>query len=173
MISMQQLLIPVARAQILQKDPKKIAEIEKVLKCKLELKEENILEISGEPYDEYNARNVLSAYGRGFSIEESYKLLDDSYVFSSINLKEIFGNESQIHRFKSRIIGTEGRTKKYIESVSGAHMCVYGNSVSLIGTLEELKIANAAINVLLEGGTHKKAYRLMELERRRQNNISM
>ncbi|MDE1850494.1 MAG: hypothetical protein KGH54_01715 [Candidatus Micrarchaeota archaeon] len=162
---MQQVLIPVKRAKLLS-DKKLLESIEKRLNCKIRIEEDNQVVIEGEAYEEYNAKNIISAFGRGFDINQAYSLLSEEYFFTPINLKELFRNKDQLMRIKGRIIGENGKTKEYIESVSGAKMCIYESTVSLIGTIDQIKIANVAINILLEGGTHKKAYRVMEKARR-------
>lgn len=161
---MQQILIPKKRAELLKKH---LAELSERLKCEIRIEGENEVVISGEPYEEYNARNVVTAFGRGFDVNNALKLLSDNYFFKSINLKEIFKNKEKIIRIEGRIIGKDGKSKEYIESVSGAQISIFGGTVSLIGTNEEITIAEAAINVLIDGGTHKKAYRVMEAARKR------
>ena len=65
------------------------------------------------------------------------------------------------------MIGEKGRAKEYIESVSGADIAVFGGTVSTIGTVDELKVANAAIQVLVDGGMHKTAYIVMDKEKQK------
>lgn len=161
---MQQILIPEKRAELLDKET--LESVSKRLKCTITLEDSNNVVIDGEAYDEYLARNVISAFGRGFELKQAYLLLTEEYYFNSISLKELFGTKDQISRVKARIIGTDGKTKEYIESVSGAKLCIYEGTVSMIGTIEQNKVANVAIQILLEGGTHKKAYRIMEKARR-------
>jgi ribosomal RNA assembly protein len=163
---MEHILIPEKRAELLKGMRKNV---EEALKCRIEIEEGNEIIIKGEAYDEYNAKNVIQAFGRGFEIGKAYKLLDDKYFFKFTNLKDFLRNEEQIRRIKARIIGVEGKTKLYIEEISGADLSIYGNTVGMIGTTEELGIASAALQVLLEGGTHKKAYNIMERMRRKLN----
>ena len=163
---MRQLLLPMARAKLL--DKKTLEELMKKLQCKIEIQEENEAIIEGNEgnaYAEYIAYNVLSAFGRGFPIEKAYRLLSDGIFFKSIDLKDMFKNKKQIMRVKARVIGRGGKAKNYIQAVSGADIAVYGNTISGIGTVEQLRIAYSAIDILLSGGTHKKAYRVMEKER--------
>ena len=161
---MQQLLIPRKRAEQLKAY---LDELSKRLKCKIRIEEGNEIIIDGESYDEYNARNVITAFGRGFDLNNAYKLLSENYFFKSINLKEIFKSKDRIMMIEGRVIGKEGKSKKYIEEVSGAQLSIFGGTISIIGTNEEITIAESAINVLIDGGTHKKAYRVMEATRKR------
>ncbi len=163
---MHQLLIPTKRAELL-KGKGLIASAQKRLGCRLKIKDENELVIDGDAFSEYNARIVMQAFARGFEFETACKLLSDDRFFESIDMKQIFKNEEQIKRIKARIIGSEGKAKSYVQSVSGADLAIYGDTVSLIGTVDEIRIAKAALEVLLEGGTHKKAYAIMEKAKRR------
>ncbi|MGC8676270.1 MAG: KH domain-containing protein [Candidatus Micrarchaeia archaeon] len=162
---MRQLLIPLARAKLLL-GGSALKELSSRIGCKIELKDDNELVLDGDAYAEYIAYNVLQAFGRGFDINTALKLASDDYFFKSIDLKLLFKNEKQIERMKARVIGSGGKTKKYIQTVSGADIALYGNTISGIGTIEQLRIAYSAIDILLAGGTHKKAYRIMERERK-------
>ena len=163
---MQQILIPTKRADLL-KDKSLLATICKRLGCKIEIVDGNVLLIEGDAMNEYNARVVMQAFARGFEFETACKLLSEENFFESIDMKEFFKNEEQIKRIKARIIGSDGKTKNYVQSVSGADLVIYGDTVSLIGDVDEIKVARAAVDILLEGGTHSKAYAIMEKARRR------
>ena len=160
-MQMQQFLIPAKRAKLLE-DPTLVGSICERLGCEISLRNGNEVIIVGEPFDEYNAKNVMQAFARGFDIEATYKLLSDEYFFKSIDLKDIFSKKDRILGIKARIIGKEGRAKEYMQSISGADLVVYGDTVSMIGTVDELKVIGAAVDILIEGGTHKKAYVVME-----------
>lgn len=161
---MEHLLIPHKRAALL--DKKTLDMLRERLGCRIELAD-NDLTIEGEPYNEYNAKNVLQAFARGFDLNKAFRLLNDDIFFQQINLKELFRNRDQIMRVKARVIGEKGRAKEYIESVSGADIAVFGGTVSTIGTVDELKVANAAIQVLVDGGMHKTAYIVMDKEKQK------
>jgi ribosomal RNA assembly protein len=162
---MEQILIPVERAVLL--DRKMLGKIESRLHCKIGIHDQNEITIDGEPYDEYNAKNILLAFGRGFGFDTTLKLLSDSYYFKHIDLRDILRNREQVRRIKARIIGEDGRAMKYIESVSETDIAIYGDTISLIGTIEGIHIATVAIEILLGGGTHKTAYKVMEDARRK------
>jgi ribosomal RNA assembly protein len=162
---MQHLIIPLKRAELLNKPL--LGLIRKRLECSVQLQNGNELVIEGDALSEYNAMNVMHAFARGFDFNTACKLLSDDYFFKSINLKEVLKNENHIRRIKARIIGREGKTKSYVQSVSGVDLMIYGDTVSMIGKVDEIEVALAAINVLLESGMHNKAYTLMEKAKRR------
>ncbi len=161
---MEQITIPHSRAAELSS---MLESLSKRLGCSIELREGNEVLINGNGYNEYNARNVIQAFGRGFEIKKALRLLDEEYFFKYIRLKDAYGNKKQMLRVKARLIGEDGRAKEHIEEVSGAEIEIYGDTVGIIGKINELGIALPAIEVLMEGGTHKKAYRVMEAARRK------
>lgn len=158
---MQQFLIPVKRAKILAKK-EVLGPLSERLCCKIEIKNDNEVTVDGNAFEEYNARSIIIAFGRGFDLDKAYKLLSEDYFFESIDMKDAFKEKDKITRLKSRVIGKEGKAKDYMQEVSGADISIYGNTISIIGTADEIRIVRAALNVLLEGGTHNKAYFVME-----------
>ncbi len=162
---MEQILIPAERAKLF--DAQMLQKMSKKLKCKIKVSDANTIVINGEPYDEYNAKNVIQAFGRGFSFETACKLLSEAYFFKHIDLRDMFRNREQVKRTKARIIGEDGRAKEYIESTSETDITIYGDTISLIGGIEGIGIATVALEILLGGGTHKTAYAAMENARRK------
>jgi ribosomal RNA assembly protein len=63
---------------------------------------------------------------------------------------------------KGRIIGKDGRTREIMERLSGAKVSVYGKTVALLGYPEQIRIARAAIEMLLEGAPHGNVYSFLE-----------
>jgi ribosomal RNA assembly protein len=110
---------------------------------------------------------MLQAFGRGFDIETACKLNDMDYYFASIDLEQLVNSEKRKKQVKARIIGREGRTKKYIEEVSGAKISIYGDTASFLGTIDEINEAETAVNTLIDGGTHRLAYARMEAAHRK------
>ncbi len=100
-------------------------------------------------------------------MEIACRLNENDYYFSSVDLGQFVSSDKRMKQVKARIIGEEGRTKRYIEDVSGAKMSVYGDTVSFIGTIEEINEAETAVNTLIEGGTHRLAYKRMEAAHRK------
>ncbi|MGC8586915.1 MAG: KH domain-containing protein [Candidatus Micrarchaeia archaeon] len=160
---MQHFLIPRERAKLL--NGKLLEELEKRLGCSIRISDENAVTLDGDAYLEYNAKGVIFAFGRGFDAETSCKLLDDAHFLEVIDLKERIGDESRRKQIKARIIGRGGAAKTYIEKFSGTNISVYGDTVSIIGALDDIKVAKAAINAIAEGSMHRKAYTLMQMEK--------
>ncbi|MGC8567801.1 MAG: KH domain-containing protein [Candidatus Micrarchaeia archaeon] len=162
---MQEIYIPEERAKLLNKS-KLLEKIEESIECKIEIND-NVIKISGNAYQEFLAKNVITAFGRGFSEEESLNLLDDNYYLSIIDLKLAFDSEKRIKQVKARVIGTNGKTKKYIENVSKTSISVYGNTIGIIGEYEDVQNAETAVKALINGDSHKLAYIKMEREKQK------
>jgi ribosomal RNA assembly protein len=141
--------------------------IERRSKTKLSVDEEGAIQIFGAPYEEWKVKEVITAIGRGFSPERALKLMTEGYYLKVVDLKDFFNSEKQVLRQKGRLIGKNGRTRKIIEQTSEADMCVYGHTVALIGELDELSLAEAAISKLLGGTCHSGVYKLLEKGRRK------
>jgi ribosomal RNA assembly protein len=78
----------------------------------------------------------------------------------------IFGrSESDIKRIKGRIIGAEGKTRKLIEELSEADVVVYGHTVGLIGSFEQVDTAHNAVQMIIEGCQHHTVYNYLQKKR--------
>ncbi|MEM3408241.1 MAG: KH domain-containing protein [Candidatus Micrarchaeia archaeon] len=162
---MQIVKIPAERMKVLMSNAKLIEE-----KGDIELSvsnEEGISIKSSDPIAEWKAINVVKAVGRGFNPMIAINLFSDDYVLHIINLKDIFDKEKQRIRVKARLIGTKGKTRATIEEISGAFVCIYGNTISFIGKPEEVAIAVEAANMLINGVSHGAVYMFLQKERKR------
>ncbi len=121
-----------------------------------------------DPVMALRVRDFVKAVARGFSPERAERLIDEEDTYLEIiDIKEFSGkSENRMRVLKGRIIGTRGKTRRYIEHLSGAEISVYGHTVAIIGTYEQLEMAKKAIEMLLQGSKHATAYRFLERKRR-------
>jgi len=122
----------------------------------------------------FRAMEVVTAIGRGFSPARAFRLLEDEdVVLEVIDLRELVGRSpSDMMRLKGRVIGKGGKTRGLIEELSEASVSIYGHTISIIGTLEQVEVAGEAVRMLLRGSQHHIVYRFLqrkrgELKRRR------
>jgi len=116
-----------------------------------------------DPFLAIKARDFVHAVGRGFNPTAAFSLLDEDIYLEIINMKVVVGdNPNKIQRFRGRIIGREGRTRKVIEETTGTKIVVYGNTVSIIGQFERLRVAREAIHLILDGSKHGTVYAFLE-----------
>jgi ribosomal RNA assembly protein len=111
------------------------------------------------------AEDIIRAIGRGFSPEHAFRLKAEDMELSIIDIRDYVGKKSShIRRLKSRVIGTQGKTKKTLEHLTGALLSVYGHTISIIADFESMDINKRAIDMLLSGSKHASVYRYVERE---------
>ncbi len=116
-----------------------------------------------DPFLVIKARDFVHAVGRGFNPQVAFALLDEEMYLEIINMKLVVGtNPNKLLRFRGRIIGKEGRTRKIIEETTGTRISVFGNTIGIIGPYERLKVARDAIHMLLQGSKHGSVYAFLE-----------
>ena len=147
------ILVPKDRIKIINK--KVMAELKESLKVDIE-KIDNSVEIDGSGLELLQAKNIIKAIGRGFSPVRAYRLLDEEQELEVIDI------EKRIDTVKSRIIGTNGRTRERIENSTKAIVSVYGKTVSIIGDWKEIKNAKIAIEMIMNGAMHKSVYAFLD-----------
>ena len=130
----------------------------------------NILMKEGatDPSMLFSAKDVVTALGRGFSPEHAFRLIrDEQAVLDILDLRAVFGkSEADIKRVKGRIIGMNGKTRGIIEELTDTNVAVYGHTVAIIGTMDQLVIAREAIEMLIKGSMHGTVYRFLHRKRR-------
>jgi ribosomal RNA assembly protein len=116
----------------------------------------------------FKAKDVVTAIGRGFSPEHAFRLIrDEEAILDVIDLRTVFGrSETDIKRVKGRIIGMNGKTRRIIEELTDADVCVYGHTVSIIGNIDQAQAAREAIQMLVGGSLHSTVYRFLHRKRR-------
>lgn len=151
-------LVPKDRIRVV-KDKEVKEKIEKSLNVKLSFQDNSVL-IEGEGLELFQTKNIVKAIGRGFSPEKAFRLFNEEENLEIIELTEF--KDKKMKTIKSRLIGTDGKTRKMIESCSGCSVSVYGKTVSIIGRCDQINIAKEAINMILRGSKHSKIYGFLQ-----------
>lgn len=145
------------KAILIGKSGKTKEKIEKFTKTKVSVKDE--ITVSGEPENLLKCLDIIKAIGRGFSPERALNILDEKNHLEIIALK---GEHKKIKRLSSRVIGRSGSARKNIEMLTGASICVYGKTISIIGKYDDVKFARKAVEMILVGRTHGYVYNKLE-----------
>lgn len=132
--------------------------VEKNLDVKMDASGEEML-IDGDALNVMTAENIIRAIGRGFSPHNAFRLFDEDNALEIIALPK---NEKELRRIKARIIGVEGKCWRNIERLTDTRISVYGKTVAIIGTYENVEKARQAIEKLIEGFTHASVYAFLE-----------
>jgi ribosomal RNA assembly protein len=147
--------IPAERIKILRGDNDSTKElIEKKCNVTLDIDPDGDVEIEGDPTDEFFAKDIVKAIGRGFSPNDALRLAGHDYNLYVIALKEIVGSEKAITRLKGRVIGEKGKIKAEIESATQSAVSVYGNTIGIISKIDTMEYAKEAISMILDGAPH-------------------
>ncbi|MBI5159273.1 RNA-processing protein [Candidatus Micrarchaeota archaeon] len=168
---MELVKIPVDRVAVLIGSRGRVKRgIERKFKVKLVVGEDGDVEIdspAGDAYTEWRVKDVVKAVGRGFAPEKAFKLFSEDYYFKLVDLGDLFNSDKDVQRYKGRVIGEHGKARGNIEALSGADVCVYGDTIGFIGLLEEVNLAFEAVQALLQGASHSRVFRLLERGRRK------
>jgi ribosomal RNA assembly protein len=147
--------------------------IEEKLSVELQVESESggvtavLNEKANDPSLLFKAKDIVTAIGRGFSPEHAFRLIrDEDAIFDMIDLRDTFGrSESDIQRVKGRIIGMNGKTRRLIEELTDADMVVYGHTIGIIGTFEQVTAARSAVQMLIDGSQHHSVYKFLQKKR--------
>ena len=111
--------------------------------------------------------DMVKSIGRGFSPERAFRLLKDDVYFTLLDIRDFVGkSQKHVRRVRSRVIGTNGRTRELIEELTGVSVSIYGNTVGIIGDSEEIASAVSAVEMLLTGSEHSAVYSFLEKRKR-------
>jgi len=106
-----------------------------------------------------DAENIAKAIARGFTPEHAMQLVEEDKTLCIINLPK---NKKSLSRTRARIIGKQGKSRKNIERLTGSDIVVYGRTVSIIGTYENVEYAREAVEKLIKGSKHSNVFRYLE-----------
>lgn len=128
---------------------------------------EGVVRVEGEDAIPFlRAVEVIEAINRGFSPERAFRLLEDEDLLMEVmDLSAISDSQHQMDRLRGRIIGRDGRAREQIEQMTNTQISVFGKTITLIGLPEQIKIARAAVDMLLEGSPHEAVFSYLEKKR--------
>ena len=120
-------------------------------------------------FNPFKAVEIIIAIGRGFSPKNAMMLLNGTNTLHVMDLQQLVGkSSSKLERIKGRIIGEDGGARRNIENLSKTAISIYGKTVSVIGSPNQLKTAIDAISSLSNGSMHGAVYSKLEAVRRRE-----
>lgn len=166
---LEEIKIPKERIAILIGEKGEIKrKIQKLTNTKIQINS-NEGDVSIEGEDSLNvliARNIVKCIGRGFNPDIALLLLRDGFTMDIINIVDFAGkSKNSEERLRSRVIGTNGKAKKSLESMTNTFISVYGKTVTIIGRQEEVHLARRGIEIILNGAPHSHAYRWIEKQK--------
>jgi len=152
--------IPEKMRKVLIRDEKDRRKIEKFTNTVITIEDD--IKIEGEGLEVYQAKNVLRAFGRGFTVKDSLCLLDDDYGLEIIDLTALIRSRNRMLVVNGRIIGTQGKTKKMIERYTDTKLALSGKTVSILGKWDNIGISKEAVMIMIDGKNHATLYKWLE-----------
>ncbi|MCW1292804.1 MAG: KH domain-containing protein [Candidatus Parvarchaeota archaeon] len=107
--------------------------------------------IRGDAVNVMLAKEVITAFNRGFDEDASKLLLNEDYFLEIILLDSYTKNKKRMIKLKGRIIGRDGSIKAKIERTTNTKISVFGKTISIIGKYDEVDKAKRIINKILSG----------------------
>jgi len=150
------------------------SKIEETCSVKLDIDSKNgevqvLSKIVDEQFQAFKALEIITAIGRGFSPEKAMLLLVGDNILHVMNLQEFVGKSTdQMERIKGRIIGEKGKARTNMENLTSTLISIYGKTVSIIGSPNQLKNTIDAISSLSSGSMHGSVYSKLEAVKRRE-----
>ncbi len=167
---MSEMKIPRSRIAVLIGEKGEIKKkIEKALKVKLSIdsKEGEIEIICKDSINLMTAEKIVKAIGRGFNPKYALSLLKENVSLEVIDMTEFAGKvPKKLARLRSRLIGTNGKARKTIESLTNTKIVILGKTISIIGDYVNVTVAMKGVELLLIGKTHSTAYRWLEQQKK-------
>ncbi len=136
------------------------SQVENELGVKIAVKGREV-SIEGTPEDEYYAERIVEALNLGFPAEIAILIKEEDYVFEILNIKS-YTKRKDFERIRGRIIGTDGKTLKVLESLTKCFFEVKDNNVGIIGHADNIKNDQEGIISLIRGAKQSKVYSYLE-----------
>lgn len=116
----------------------------------------------------YEIREVIKAIARGFSPEVARLLLRTDYMLEIVNLKDYdLDSPNKLARIRARLIGTGGKARRTLETLTQTNISVYGKTIAIIGECMAVSSAKRALEMLISGSMHATVYKWLEKQRRK------
>ena len=150
--------------KILISSPEKIKKALPIIKSKIDihtdLKRDSIT-INGEEFNEVIVEKVIQALDFGFEIEDAMLLLKDDWDIEYINIKD-HTHRKNLEEIRSRIIGTKGKAKKAIESLTDSRIVLHDNQVGMISDVDHMEYLIQGMVSLIQGAKHGNVFSYIE-----------
>ena len=105
------------------------------------------------------AGHIVKAIGRGFNPNIAMGLAREDTIMEIVNMHDYAGSSKKSEeRLRSRIIGTGGKARKTIETMTDTQISIYGKTVAIIGKPGSVFLARRAVEIILNGAPHSHAY---------------
>jgi len=143
--------------------------IERETDCVLDVdSKEGVVTVTGsDGLNLLTAQEIVKAIARGFNPRLAMQLVKPDWSFELIDLNMLARNKKDMERIKGRIIGSKGKSRSTVESLTETHISVFGKTIAIIGQVENVAMCKRALAMLIQGSPHASVYQFLERERRK------
>ena len=141
--------------------------LEEKFKCSIEINSKTgEIKVSGFDGGEiFNLKNIIEAINLGHNPKDALKIFDENFVLDYIDVNSKVRDSKRLKIVIGRIIGKNGSTRKLIEDLTKCSISVKDHFVSFIGPYENTHLIHRALEMLINGSSHKTFYNFLEKNR--------
>lgn len=121
----------------------------------------NYANVDGGEFNEYTVEKIIQAVDFGFDPEDALLLANDDFNIEYVNIKE-HTHRTNLTEIRARVIGTEGKAKKSIETLTGAVIVIHDNLVGIIADSDHLANTIQSVVSLIQGAKHGNVFAFLE-----------
>jgi len=150
--------------KIIVTSPTRIKKAIDMIKKRVEISiryDKHVFFVEGKEVNEFNVARIIQAIDFGFDFEDALLLLRQEFNLEYINIKE-HTHRKNLAEVRSRLIGTDGKAKQTIETLTGAAIVIHGNQVGMIVDVEHVEYAIQGIISLIQGSKHSNVFSYIE-----------
>jgi ribosomal RNA assembly protein len=142
-------------------------QFEEKFNCKLDIDSKNgeVIMQSDDAIAKFVLSNIVHAINYGHSPQNAMKLEDENFVLDVIDIKTMIKDHNRLKIVIGRVIGKEGSTRKLMEDITKCSVAVKDSYVSVIGPFENTTLVHEALEMLINGSSHKSFYGFLERNR--------
>ncbi|HYD03468.1 MAG TPA: KH domain-containing protein [Alphaproteobacteria bacterium] len=143
-------------------------DLEKETGCKIHIdsSEGDVTLTGSDAIKLFALREVIKAISRGFNPDLAKQLFKQDYILEVISLNDYSKEKSHQQRLKGRVIGLEGKSRNTLESLTECSVSVYGKTIAMIGSVENIGNCKRAVESLLGGSPHANVYKWLERQKK-------
>jgi len=123
--------------------------------------EKHFIYIDGTELEEYTAEKIIEAIDFGFEPEDALMLKNEDFSIDYINIKE-HTHRKNLAEIRARVVGTEGKAKRAIETLTGSVIVLHDSKVGVISdSAHEAHVCQAIVS-LIQGAKHGNVFAYLE-----------
>ncbi len=119
-----------------------------------------------DPFALFKSRDLIKLLSRSIPVHQALKIMQPDMMCDIIKIKNLVRNKERFAKRRLRLIGPNGCTLKALELVTDCYIMVQGNTVSCMGSYNNLKILRRIVLDCMQN-IHP-IYRIKELMIRRE-----